>query len=630
MTLSRRAFWRFGQAASWEELWDASQYFDRFSELVEDAEHWVLIVGWQLDSRLPLLRPNRLDPLQPPAYETLREKLLRLCQSRPHLRFYLLLWDHPSFYIPQREWLQTRVWEELHPHVHLVFDSRHSFGVSHHEKIVMIDGRFALTGGVDLCADRWDSPQHLVRDPRRSLDRHHEVHGPYHELGVQVSGPICSLIHQHLRRRWRLLSTIPFPDPMIALPEHTPEQGHRVWLSRTRSSVDPGESHHPIVREIEFLFRDLILNAQSEIWMEGQYFWSRHVASALQQRIQRATTPLKITLILADLSNLKMLAARMSGYQAQLLAELERAALKKTDLVRLQVYRPYTKSRPIYVHSKLLLTDDQFISIGSANFSARALRMDSELMLTFEATNENEKKHIARFKKNLSRHWDSLSLSKVDSITEATMITQRDPVLSRIAWHRCVDPEIPYFHRFKRRIYARLEKRTTRYITQVAAIVISWTLGFTPLAIFFYPKSTHLGLLGWMLCALIFSVWLMPVPFIALILAAPLQMESRIASEVVVLSWWMAGIVSISWGRVFPSILKHWTTRRSPIAIRDFGKRKFVSALRAWINPRFRIYDKLLWQSQYWIPIPWFILIHGMIISSILFWIVKSMNQVVR
>ncbi|NDD92826.1 hypothetical protein EBZ37_12145, partial [bacterium] len=466
------------------------------------------------------------------------------------------MWDHPSFYIPQREWLQTRVWEELHPRVHLVFDSRHSFGASHHEKMVMVDGRIALTGGVDLCADRWDSTQHLAQDPRRSLDRHQEDYGPYHELGVQVSGPVCLLIHQHIRRRWRLLSSIPFPEAIEDPSNLAAESGHHVWMSRTRSCVDPGEAHRPIIREVEFLFLELISRAEKEIWLEGQYFWSRHVARALQARILQATSPLRITLIIADLSHLKLLPARMAEYQAHLLAELQRSALTKKDLIDLRIYRPSSGSRPIYVHSKLVLTDDRFISIGSANFSARALRMDSEFMLTFEATSESERLHVQHFREALDRHWGATTLAPVDSIAEEEIISRRNPILSKIAWYKSLDPEIPYFHRIKRRIFGRLEKRATRVLAQAAALLIFWSLGFLPISIILAKKSPDLGIMGWTITALLFSVWIVPVPFLALVIAASLQLELRLASQVVVLSWWMAGILSTLWGRTFPTILR--------------------------------------------------------------------------
>lgn len=639
MSLSRRAFWKPGLAASWEELWDASQYFDRAAELLEDARSWVLIVGWQLDSRLLMLRParpGRPHSLETPELETLRDKILRLCDERPRLRFYLLLWDHPSFYIPQREWLQTRVWEELHPRVHLVFDNRHPFGASHHEKIVEVDGRVLLTGSVDLCADRWDSTSHSPHDHRRSLKRRTEDYGPYHELGVQVTGPVCMLLNHHIRRRWRRLSTIPLPEwsgpPFGSEARHHPSPPgyHRVWISRTSSSIDAGEAHHPITREVEFLFQELIRGARHDIWIEGQYFWSRHVKEHLIDRIRRATEKLRITIILADLSHLQFLPARMAWYQAHLLADLERAARQKHGLVDLRVFRPSAQGRAIYVHSKLLVVDDQWLSIGSANYSGRALRMDSEIMLTFEAVHASEFAKIRRFRRELEAHWRPLILSRVDSILEESIVARRSPILSRIAWQKLVDPELPYFHRWKRRLFAKLERRATRAVTKTLAISFSWALGFAPIGMLLVRRAPDAGLSSWILAALLFSVWILPIPFLALALIAGLKFEPELASQVVVLALWMAAVITLAWGRSFPTILRHWTDRFSPRPIIAFGRRKFADVVRAWADPRFTIHDKLLWQSRYWVPVPWLLLVNGLILGSALAWMVRWVSELLE
>jgi len=639
VSLSRRAFWKPGLAASWEELWDASQYFDRAAELLEDARSWVLIVGWQLDSRLLMLRParpgrlaGRLLGLESPEWETLRDKVLRLCEERPSLRFYLLLWGHPSVYVPQREWLQTRVWEELHPQVHLVFDNRHPFGASHHEKFVEVDGRVLLTGSVDLCADRWDSTAHLAHDPRRSLSRRQEDYGPYHELAVQVTGPICRLVHHHLRRRWRRLSSIPFPEwsgPPFGsdLRHESSSGGRRVWISRTSSTIDAGEAHHPITREVEFLFRELISKAKHDIWLEGQYFWSRHVHEHLIARIRSATDKLRITIIIADLSHLKFLPARMAWYQAHLLANLERAASSKPDLVDLRVFRPSTDGRPIYVHSKLVLIDDRWLSIGSANFSGRALRMDSEIMLTLEAVQPSDFVRIRRFRRQLEAHWKPLVLSRVDSVTEEKLIARRSPILSRFAWQKLVDPELPYFHRWKRRIFARLERRAARVATKAVLISVSWVIGFAPLGMLLARRGSEYGPSAWILAALLFSVWILPVPFLALAIVAGLQFDSELAAQIVILALWMAALLTQAWGRSFPTILRHWTDRYSPRPIIAFGRRRFADLVRAWADPRFTIHDKLLWQSRYWVPISWLVLVNGLIVASALAWMVRWISE---
>lgn len=62
--------------------------------------------------------------------------------------------------------------------------------------------------------------------------------------------------------------------------------------------------------------------------------------------------------------------------------------------------------REIYIHSKLLLVDDSFFSLGSANLNQRSMAVDSEINL---ATND------ARQAKNLRQKiWGKLSGGTVD------------------------------------------------------------------------------------------------------------------------------------------------------------------------------------------------------------------------
>jgi phosphatidylserine/phosphatidylglycerophosphate/cardiolipin synthase-like enzyme len=638
VTLSRRAYWKPSQATDWKALWDASEYFDSAAELLEDAQHWVFIVGWQLDSRLLLRWPERPGAVATSRFETLKAKVLRLCEKTPDLRFYLLLWDHPSFYIPQREWLQTRVWEELHPRVHLVFDSRHPFGASHHEKLILVDGQTAITGGVDLCADRWDTPQHRRSDPRRSLDRKQEAYGPYHELGVRLSGPTCSLLLQHCARRWRKVSSIPAPE---LRPHQTPKpdstlvsglaqssESRLVWISRTRSSIDPDEPQRPLIREIEFLFRDLILSAKHEIWLEGQYFWSKQVAQALLQKISSARQELRITLILADLSHLRFLPARMAWFQANLLAQLQRAA-QSFPHVHFEVYRPTSGPRAIYVHSKLLFVDDRFVSIGSANFSARALRLDSELMLTFEARNSQEQAEIKRFGQCLKNHWSSSTLNRVDAIAEEAAHSRRAPLLGKIPWQKAIDPEIPYFYRCKRRMLSKLRRPKTRTIAKRLSWSASWTGGF--LGVLFLARATapQGSLTAWVLAALLYSVWMAPIPFLAIFLATSLLLDPNLSSRITISSWWMAILLSTLWGRSFPSSVVRRFERFQLRKLQGFGQRHFARTLRLWFDPRFSTYEKVLSQTHYWTPLPWIVLIHGLIVPSFLVWLIRAFRETI-
>ena len=270
----------------------------------------------------------------------------------------------------------------MHPRVHFVFDNRHPFGGSHHEKIFIVDGVKALCGGIDICDDRWDEPQHLYSDPRRSLDGLRERHGPYHDIAVQVTGPVCHEIQEHVGRRWRAISSISFPSPPQT--HSKSDSGYQVYLSRTVAKIHPSPFESPVVREVEFLFRDLIQAAKSRIILEGQYYWSEQMNDMLISKVLAMRgKPFEVFLILADLRFAESFSKQMMVHEFRLLSKLRTAA--NYAGVRLFMGSPIvfanpSQSRPlgleleccpppkaVYIHSKVLIVDDRYLAIGSTH-----------------------------------------------------------------------------------------------------------------------------------------------------------------------------------------------------------------------------------------------------------------------
>jgi hypothetical protein len=124
----------------------------------------------------------------------------------------------------------------------------------------------------------------------------------------------------------------------------------------------------------------------------------------------------EVILILAELKNIKSLTKKMMPYEMSLIKKLKMAA--KQAGVKLTVVSPFVSApsengardflappKPIYIHSKVLIVDDRFLCIGSANFADRALRVDTELHLTLEAKDEIERIHIRKVAKQILDHW---------------------------------------------------------------------------------------------------------------------------------------------------------------------------------------------------------------------------------
>ena len=203
-------------------------------------------------------------------------------------------------------------------------------------------------------------------------------------------------IQDHVRTRWDAISSIPFPDaPNFFRPTRNV---HGVYLSRTLVDVD-ASSIKPVTREIEFLFRDLIHLAERRIILEGQYYWSREINDLLRTKMRHMKsigTEFEIVLILTDIQQLRALTQQMSFFELKLLEELDQSARETGCKLTLgcpyvfpsvedTVFDREARPKPVYIHSKVMIIDDRFMSIGSANLAARALRLDTEINLTLEA-----------------------------------------------------------------------------------------------------------------------------------------------------------------------------------------------------------------------------------------------------
>lgn len=655
--LSRRSYGRLCVATSWEEIWEAGNYYDRISEVLEDAQQSIVLVGWQIDSRLPMKRPQRgMESPDPESVqserETLKAKIIRLCENKPELHVYILMWDHAWFYVYEREVWQGRIWENIHPRVHFVFDNRHPLGASHHEKICMVDGRVALSGGIDLCDERWDTRAHLYHDNRRSLDLKKEHHGPYHDLAVQVSGPICAEIHRHIAERWELISGIPFPkEPRF--PQNT--NGHAVYLSRTLARIDLERGQPHLIREIEFLYRDLIEHAQKRLILEGQYYWSREFNDLLIRKINRMKgRDFEIILILADLRKVKSLTRVMTQYELRLLDKLYVAA--KASGVRLTLAMPYSyplgqersAARPVYVHSKTVIVDDRFLSIGSANFAARALRLDSEVNLTLEARTGAERRHIENFGNRLLAHWNTHNV-ELRPIIPALMLHHGRganrwfeppaPNFTWIPWEKFFDPEISPFYPLKLKLTRWNENRRPmqRAIVKLALTLIaaSLVLGYTRWSSGWLPTGDSLpraALYALLLC----SSWAIPVPFlpVALLAVVDLSHVARLHASnpidslrIPIASLWLVSLLGYFATRMFPTRagLLYKGMRQSALS-QQLGKRFFPLLLSAAFDPMIPIHYKIIYEGIYCMPLAWFALVNGLLLPSVLYGILLAWN----
>ena len=135
---------------------DAAEYFEAVREAMLNARHRIMLIGWDFDTRISLSKTRRKKG-DPPS--RLGNFMLWLADQNPDLDIRIVKWNFGALKALGRGMTIVDVarWA-LHPRIKFKLDSAHPLGCSHHQKIVVIDDKVAVCGGIDMTKDRWTRP----------------------------------------------------------------------------------------------------------------------------------------------------------------------------------------------------------------------------------------------------------------------------------------------------------------------------------------------------------------------------------------------------------------------------------------------------------------------------------------
>ena len=488
-------------------LVDACDYYSAFYHTAAKAKRYLLLAGWQFDSEVPLLRGDE-------AKETAGEVrflnfLELLCDSNPELEIYILAWDFSAVFSLEREWFQDVIFNwSTNERMHFRFDNVHAAGATHHQKLVIVDGATAFVGGMDICSSRWDDRRHLNENPER-VDLDGTRYGSYHDIQSYHTGPVVRVLLDLFVRRWTdsggdalKLPTAEAQAPFIPA-QAFPLPTNQVAVSRTQARTP--QTGQKEIHEIRHLFVDAIMSADRLIYLENQYFSSQAIYWSLVARMSLPDRPsLQIIMMLPD--RLPMTEELFLGLpQMKMLRSLEQVAGKTghTLSVYSSAQLDHGNRKMTFIHSKLLLIDDRFLTVGSANATNRSMGLDTELNVSWEATDpehqvdlvaairglrasllaehaglygSNEEQRFENIE-NLTRHLDCLA----DDHEARLCRYQPDPTLEKSDWPdalepvaRVVDPEKPIDNEF---IFESLSKSELGSFAKGIFKLSQWIIG---------------------------------------------------------------------------------------------------------------------------------------------------------
>lgn len=313
-----------------------------------------------------------------------------------------LLWrshsDHVQFNAQENQRLGTELNEAG---AEVLLDQRVRRLASHHQKLFVIRHRdaaakdVAFVGGIDLSHQRRDDAQHLGDPQQAPMDPRYGAQTPWHDAVLELRGPVVGELHRSFVERWddphpldrrtpyrmvmqrltrmpRHPSKLPetFADPPAAGP-------HAVQVLRTYGHKHPGFPFAPKGEySVARAYRKAFGRARRLIYFEDQYLWSSVVAEGLAEALERSPE-LRVIGVVPRYPDAD---GRLSGPPARYgqLQALE--LLRSVAPDRVGVYNlENAVGTPIYVHAKVCVVDDEWLTCGSDNFNRRSWTNDSEL-----------------------------------------------------------------------------------------------------------------------------------------------------------------------------------------------------------------------------------------------------------
>jgi phosphatidylserine/phosphatidylglycerophosphate/cardiolipin synthase-like enzyme len=338
-----------------EILIDGASFLPRLTEELERAESHVHIAGWYLSTELALARDGERVVLI-----DLLADLARKIEVR------VLLWAGAPLplFRPSRSDVRELAERLRAAGVEVALDAKERPMHCHHEKLVVVDDRVATVGGIDLTGyngDRYDSSSHPWRPALG-----------WHDAAALVRGPVVADVAEHIRFRWREVTGQELPVPAA----QPPAGEHEVQLVATIPEHVYESRHRGSFRILESYVRAL-RSAERLVYLESQFLWSPELVEILVEKLRRP--PREDFRIVAVLPSHPDSGNDDSRGQVGRLEEADGGAGR---FLACALYSRDGEARePIYVHAKIGIVDDRWLTIGSANLNEHSLFNDTEVNL---------------------------------------------------------------------------------------------------------------------------------------------------------------------------------------------------------------------------------------------------------
>jgi phosphatidylserine/phosphatidylglycerophosphate/cardiolipin synthase-like enzyme len=281
--------------------------------------------------------------------------------------------------------------------IQMQLDSRERPLHCHHEKLVLVDDRVAYVGGIDLTSfegDRLDSSEH---PPRRGRG--------WHDACLRIEGPAVADVGAHFRLRWQ--GALPPPGEAVpagsieaqlvrTVPEH-------VYDGLPRGEFTILESYVRALRSAERL-----------VYLESQFLWSPEITEILAAKLREP--PHDDFRVVALLPSHPNNGRDDTRGQLGVLADAAQRGGNAHRFLACTLYQPGPNRNPVYVHAKIGVVDDRWLTVGSANLNEHSLFNDTEVNVVVQDPDTVRAARLRLWSEHLERPADGDPCRIVDEV----------------------------------------------------------------------------------------------------------------------------------------------------------------------------------------------------------------------
>jgi phosphatidylserine/phosphatidylglycerophosphate/cardiolipin synthase-like enzyme len=340
---------------SLEILIDGKEAFASMLAEIDNARSSINITGWHANPHFAL------DAAQPPS---VLHKVLLKAAERVEVR--MLLWAGapiPVFRPSRRDMRKVLAQLSRGGSIKCALDAHERPMHCHHDKTIVIDDRVAYVGGIDVTdfdGDRLDSSAHPAR---KGVG--------WHDAAARICGPAVRDVGDHFRLRWGATT-----GKNLA-PSRVPDAAGDVELQVVRTI--PDGMYKQLLPRGDFRILESYIrafrSAQRFIYVENQFLWSPEIIRVLRAKL--ANPPRDDFRVVLLLPTKPKKGDDDTRGQLSTLVEADDGAGR---LVACTLVSPNgARGNPVYVHAKIGIVDDAWMTIGSANLNEHSLFNDSEV-----------------------------------------------------------------------------------------------------------------------------------------------------------------------------------------------------------------------------------------------------------